>query len=202
VMLSHEEAARIEAAIRAAQARSTGQIACVLARASSHYETMPLIWSALVALATPWPLLAFTDLAAERIFVAQLALFLLAFAVLSLPNLRLRLTPPSVRRANAHRAALEQFLIRGLTHCPERNGILIYVSLAERYARIIADDGAAKAVTQRQWKAVVDRLTAAMKAGRAEDALVGAAKECGDLLAQHFPAHDGGAPTFQRFHML
>jgi putative membrane protein len=201
-MLSHEEAARIEAAIRAAQARSTGQIACVFARASSHYETMPLIWSALVALATPWPLLAFTDLAAERIFVAQLALFLLAFAVLSLPNLRLRLTPPSVRRANAHRAALEQFLIRGLTHCPERNGILIYVSLAERYARIIADDGAAKAVTQRQWKAVVDRLTAAMKAGRAEDALVGAAKECGDLLAQHFPAHDGGAPTFQRFHML
>jgi putative membrane protein len=201
-MLSHEEAARIEAAIRAAQARSTGQIACVLARASSHYETMPLIWSALVALAIPWPLLAFTDLAAERIFVAQLAVFLLAFAVLSLPNLRLRLTPPSVRRANAHRAALEQFLIRGLTHCPERNGILIYVSLAERYARIIADDGAAKAVSQRQWKAVVDRLTAAMKAGRAEDALVGAAKECGDLLAQHFPAHDGGAPTFQRFHML
>jgi putative membrane protein len=201
-MLSHEEAARIEAAIRAAQARSTGQIACVLARASSHYETMPLIWSALVALAIPWPLLAFTDLAAERIFVAQLAVFLLAFAVLSLPNLRLRLTPPSVRRANAHRAALEQFLIRGLTHCPERNGILIYVSLAERYARIIADDGAAKSVSRSQWKAVVDRLTAAMKAGRAEDALVGAAKECGDLLAQHFPAHDGGAPTFQRFHML
>ncbi len=107
-----------------------------------------------------------------------------------------------MRRANAHRAALEQFLIRGLTHCPERNGILIYVSLAERYARIIADDGAAKAVSRSQWKAIVDRLTAAMKAGRAEDALVGAAKECGDLLAQNFPARDGGAPTFQRFHML
>jgi putative membrane protein len=201
-MLSHEEAARIEAAIRAAQGRSTGQIACVLARASSHYETMPLIWSALIALATPWPLLAFTDLAAERIFVAQLASFLVAFAVLSLPNLRLRLTPLRTRRSNAHRAALDQFLIRGLTHCPERNGILIYVSLAERYARIIADDGAAKAVSQSQWKAVVDRLTAAMKAGRTEEALVGAAKECGDLLAQHFPAHEPTTPHFQRFHML
>jgi putative membrane protein len=201
-MLGHDEAARIETAIRAAQARSTGQIVCVLARASSHYEIMPLIWSALIALAIPWPLLAFTELAAERIFVAQLAMFLVTFAVLSLPSLRLRLTPPGVRRSNAHRAAIEQFVVRGVTHCAERNGILIYVSLAERYARIIADDGAAKAVSQSQWKAIVDRLTGAMKAGATGDALIGAATECGALLAQHFPARAGAAPTFQRFHVL
>jgi len=201
-MVSHDEAGRIEAALRAAQARSTGQISCVLARASSHYETMPLIWSALIALAAPWPLLFFTDLAAERIFVAQLVSFLAALAVLSLPSLRLRLTPRSVRRSNAHRAAIEQFVIRGLTHCPDRNGLLIYVSLAERYARIIVDDGAAKVVSQSQWKAVVTRLTSAMKQGRTEEALVGAAQECGDLLAQHFPAREPGGAVFQRFHLL
>ncbi|WP_158815341.1 TPM domain-containing protein [Methylocapsa sp. S129] len=203
MVLAHEEAVRIEAALRAAQARSSGQIVCVLARASAHYEIMPLIWSALIALATPLPLLFFTELSAERIFIAQLAIFLVTLAVLSLPSLRLLLTPRSVRRANAHRAALEQFVLRGATHCAERNGILIYVSLAERYARIVADDGAAKAIDQSQWRAIVDKLTNAMKTGATGDALIGAATHCGDLLARHFPPHEGrAAQVFQRFHVL
>jgi putative membrane protein len=200
--IAHEEAVRVEAALRAAQARSTGQIVCVLARASSHYETMPLIWSALIALAAPWPLLVLTELSAERIFLAQLAIFLVAFGVLSLPALRLRLTPAGVRRANAHRAALEQFVLRGATHCADRNGILIYVSLAERYARIVADDGAAKVIHQNQWRAIVDTLTGQMNAGATGQALIGAATSCGDLLAQHFPAHGEAPAIFQRFHIL
>jgi putative membrane protein len=200
--IPREEAARIEAALRAAQARSSGQIVCVLARASSHYEMMPLVWSALIALAAPWPLLLFTELAAERIFIAQLALFLAALGMLSLPALRLRLTPRSVRRANAHRAALEQFVLRGVTHCAERNGILIYVSLAERYARIVADDGAAKVIAQAEWRTIVAALTDQMKSGDTGDALMDAATKCGELLARHFPAHDASAPTFQRFHIL
>ena len=201
-MLAQAEIARIEAALRAAQARSSGQIVCVLARASSHYELAPLIWSALIALAAPWPLLVFTELAAERIFVAQLAIFVVAVGLLSLPGVRLRLSPARARRSYAHRAALEQFMIRGVAHCAERNGILIYVSLAERYARIIADDGAAKAIAHSQWKAVVDRLTGAMKSGATGDALIAAATECGGLLAQHFPARASSAPIFQRFYTL
>jgi putative membrane protein len=197
-----EEAARIETALRAAQARSTGQIVCVLARASSNYEIMPLIWSALIALAAPWPLLVFTELSAERIFAAQLAIFLVALGVLSVPALRLRLTPRAARRANAHRAALEQFVLRGVTHCAERNGILIYVSLAERYARIVADDGVAKVIAQNQWRAIVDGLTGQMKTGAVGDALIGAVAHCGDLLAQHFPAREANAASFQRLHLL
>ena len=201
--IPHEEAVRIEAALRAAQARSTGQIVCVLARASSAYEIMPLIWSALIALATPWPLLFLTEWSAERIFLAQLAVFLVALCLLSLPALRLRLTPRSLLRSNAHRAAIEQFVIRGVTRCAARNGVLIYVSLAERYARIVVDDGAAKAIGQGQWKTIVDTLTDQMRTGAPIDALAEAATRCGDLLAAHFPARDDAArPVFQRFHVL
>jgi putative membrane protein len=201
--IAPEDAARIEAAARAAQRRSTGQIVCVLAPASSNYETMPLIWSALIALIAPWPLLIFTNLSGERIFIAQLAIFLVAFAALSLPILRLRLTPRSLLRSNAHRAAIEQFVIRGVTRCAARNGVLIYVSLAERYARIVVDDGAAKAIGQGQWKTIVDTLTDQMRTGAPTDALAEAATRCGDLLAAHFPARDDAArPVFQRFHVL
>jgi putative membrane protein len=198
-----DEAERIEAALRAARSRSSGEIVCVLARASARYETMPVVWSALIAMALPWPLLIFTHQSAERIFLAQLAVFLVALGVLSLPRLRLSLTPRSVRRSNAHRVALEQFVSRGLTRSKERNSILIYVSLAERYARIIADVGAAKAIGQDQWKAIVDRLADELKAGSASEALIGAAARCGDLLAKNFPPRPGApAPTVQRFHAL
>ncbi len=200
--MTNEEKAGVEAALRAAQARCGAPVVCVLARASASYELPPAIWSGAIALAAPWPLLFFTDLSAERIFIAQLVVFLVALILLSLPGVRHRLTPSAARRSHAHRAALEQFVIRGVTHCAERNGVLIYVSLAERYARIIADDGAAKAIGQNEWRAIVDRLTADMKAGAATQALIGAATSCGDLLARHFPAREAPPPHSQRFHVI
>jgi putative membrane protein len=201
--ISHDDAARIEAAIRAAQARSSGQIVFVLAQASSRYEALPFIWSALIALLAPWPLLAFTEISAERIYLIQLAVFVVGILTLTLPALRLLLTPARVRRANAHRAALEQFALRGLTHGAERNGVLLYVSLAERFARVIADEGAAKAIPQKEWQALIDELLSEMKRGAIPDALIGAASRCGDLLAQHFPPRDGAArPIFHRFHIV
>jgi len=180
-------AARIEAAIDAAQARTSGQIVCVVARASSDYETMPILLGTLVALAAPWPLLLFTQLSAQRIFVGQLLVFILVLAALLLSPLRLILTPASWRRANAHRAALGQFMIRGVSRSAKRNGVLLYVSMAERYARIIADDGAAAAIGQDKWQRVIDKLLADMRRGDATQALIGAATGCGDLLAPHFP---------------
>jgi putative membrane protein len=202
--MTKDDADRIEAALRAAEARSGGPIVCVLARASAPYETAALIWSTVVALAAPWPLLFFTDFSAERIFILQLAIFLVALAVTSLPGVRERLTPRALRRSHAHRAALEQFVIRGLAHAAERNGVLIYVSLAERYARVIADDGAAKAIPQKEWRAIVDRLTGDMKSGATTEALIGAATRCGELLAAHFPLRDGAGapPTAPRFHVI
>jgi putative membrane protein len=201
--ISHDDASRIEAALRAAQSRSSCQIVCVLARASSDYETLPLIWSVLIALIAPWPLLVFTEIPAERIYLIQLALFLVAIAVLSLPRLRPLLTPSRIRRANAHRAALEQFALRGVAHGEDRNGVLIYVSLAEHFARVIADEGAAKVIAQSEWQALVNQLLGDMKGGATAEALIGAATRCGDLLAQRFPPRDGVArPMFHRFHII
>ena len=58
----------------------------------------------------PWPLLILTHVSGERIFIAQLAIFGGVFGALSLPALRLLLTPARLRRSNAHRAALEQLV--------------------------------------------------------------------------------------------
>ena len=47
----------VAAAIREAENRTCGQIVCVLAHASSAYAHVPILWSSLLALFTPWPLM-------------------------------------------------------------------------------------------------------------------------------------------------
>ena len=93
---------------------------------------------------TPWPLIYVTQWSVQRIFLLQLVIFIVASLAFSWMPLRLMLVPRPVQRARAHRAALEQFVVRGVSRTRNRTGLLIFVSLAERYARIIADDGIAQ----------------------------------------------------------
>ena len=201
--LSREETETIEAAFEAAQARTRAPLVGVLAAASSEYAFMPLLSSGLLALATPWPLLVFTRLSAERIFLAQLVVCLVAMAVLSLTPLHVWMTPRAVRKGNAHRAALVQFSVRGLDHAAERTGVLIYVSLAERYARVIADEGACRVVSAAQWQAIIDSLVADLGGGETARAMANAAARCADLLATALPPDPHVAlPHGRRFHAV
>ena len=193
----------IEAAFEAAQARTRAPLVCVLAPASSDYSVPPLLWSGLIALAAPWPLLLFTHLSAERIFLIQLVVCLAAVGLLSLAAVRYRLTPARIRRGQAHRAALVQFSLRGLDRSPEHNGVLLYVSLAERYARVIADSGASREIEATGWQALIDGLTADLATVGQGEALIRAASRAGDLLARSFPADGRGPARFgSRFHSL
>lgn len=185
--LSLEEQRRINAAVKAAEERTSGEIVCVLAEASSDYMSYATAWSALIALIAPWVLLALTDLSVRGIFVAQIIIFVALFLVLSESSVLRLLVPRRARRAAAHRAAMEQFMIRGMARKKNRAGILIFVSLAERYARIVADDGIAARVTQPVWQEAVDELLERAKAGAIAEGFVIAVEKCGRVLAEHFP---------------
>jgi len=126
----------------------------------------------------------------ERILILQVIVFLLLTVILCLPRVRTALLPPRARRAIAHRAALEQFVLRGIARKQDRSGLLIFVSLAEHYARIIADDGIAARVPRAQWQAAVDALTAHMRDGRIAEGFITAIELCGNELAAHFPRTD------------
>ncbi len=197
------QTAIIEAAFSAAQQRTRAPIVCVLARSSANYEFAPLLWSGLVGLITPWPLLVFTQLSAQRIFIAQLATCFAATAILSLTPLRRVLTPRGVQRANAHRAALAQFSLRGLDRAGERNGVLVYVSLVERYARVVAAEAASQAIAQSQWQGLVDSLVADLRERGPAEALASVPARCVDLLAPAFPPAGDAAPQHrQHFHVV
>jgi putative membrane protein len=185
--VSEQDRARIASAIRAAEAKTSGEIVCVLARTSTDAAALPVLLAAVVALALPWLLIEVTDMSVERILVLQAAVFVALAVVLCLPRVRVALVPRAARRHVAHRAAMEQFTMRGIARKKERTGILIFVSLAERYARIIADEGIAGRVPQSEWQNAVDALVAHTRDGRIAEGFIAAVDVCGKVLAAHFP---------------
>jgi putative membrane protein len=185
--ISTQDREHIASAIRAAEAKTSGEIVCVLARQSSDATALPILIAALGALALPWLLVATTEMPVDRILLLQIVLFIGLVIVLCLPRIRVALIPRMARRTFAHRAAMEQFAIRGIARKKDRCGILIFVSLAERYARIIADEGIATRVPQSEWQRAVDALISHMRDGRIAEGFVTAVNLCGNELATHFP---------------
>jgi len=185
--ISAQDRERISAAIRAAEAKTSGEIVCVLARVSADAVTLPILIAAALALALPWLLVATTEMTVTRILLLQIAVFVVLAAVLCLPPVRVALLPRAARRAVAYRMAREQFVSRGLARKKDRTGVLIFVSLAERYARIIADEGIASRVPQSEWQGAVDTLTGHMHDGRIAEGFISAIDQCSRALAAHFP---------------
>jgi len=186
--LSFDDRRRISAAIQAAERRTSGEIVCVLARSSVEATALPIVLAALAALALPWLLVFVTTLAVLMILSLQLVLFVVLAVLLCLPRVRAGLLPAATRRAVAHQAAMEQFVLRGIGRTEGRTGVLVFVSLAERYARIIADEAIASRVVQDEWQGAVDVLIEHMREGRIADGFVVAIERCGTVLATHFPA--------------
>jgi putative membrane protein len=202
-MITHADHARISEAIRAAEATTRGEIVCVLARGSSAYAQVSVLWAAAVALATPWPLILLTEWSVQRIFLVQIAVFIACTLVFSWPPIRMSLVPRPVQRARAHREAMEQFFARGLlTHTRGRCGVLIFVSLAERYARVVADEGIDSLVPADQWRGVIDELVAHMRRQSIADGFVAAVGLTGAILAQKAPPDGPRDPLPDRLYLI
>ncbi|WP_036285840.1 TPM domain-containing protein [Methylocystis sp. ATCC 49242] len=193
---------RIAEAIREAEKETSGEIVCALARRSSDYAYAPPLWAAFIALVAPWPMAVFTDLSTKTIYAAQIAIFIFSAAIISWPPLRFALTPRLVKRTRAQRAAIEQFHLLGVAGTKGRTGVLIFVSFAEHYARIVADDGLAGKISNEEWQSALDPLLACMREGRCADGFVAAIRECARLLARCAPPGAGENELPDKIHVM
>ena len=205
---------RVNAAIAKAEAATSGEIFCILARESSDYRETPVAWAAAAALLAPLLLIplgfgpawfgwlpffggwtaghaASVDETALTTLIAyaatQAVIFLAALLLVSLGPARRLLTPRTIKRERTHKAALEQFLAKGLHVTTGRTGVLIYASVAEHCCEVIADEGIYAKVKPEVWAEAIERLTGGIKAGRPADGFVAAIELCGAVLAEHFP---------------
>jgi putative membrane protein len=186
-MISQADKARVADAIRDAEARTAGEIFCVIARHASDYRLVPIAWAAAIALLVPLPLVSLTSWTAAVIYLWQLLAFVLVALALSHPALRFHIVPRRAKHDRAHAEAMRQFFAQGLDKTEHRTGVLIFASIAERYAEIVADAGINEKVTPQMWDRAINELTAAITAGRPADGFVAAIEQCGAVLATHFP---------------
>jgi putative membrane protein len=198
-----QDAERVAVAIRTAERDTSGEIVCVLASSSSHLTALPVFLAAIAALITPWLLMLLTILPVQRLLSVQIAVFCVLVIVFGLPRIRAGLLPRKARRAIAHQAAMDQFVRRGLAEPSSGPAILIFVSLAERYARIIANEQVASRISDHEWRLALDQLIEQLRLGRIADGFIAAIGKSGAVLKEHFPAGPKAPERFpDRLHLV
>jgi putative membrane protein len=109
----------------------------------------------------------------------------LGFLVASADVVGRRLIPDDhLERAVSMRAEAA-FVEEEVFDTRDRTGILVFLSLFERRAVILADAGINRSVPEDTWQRVVDELVAGIKAGRAAEAMRQAVTRCGRILAEY-----------------
>lgn len=187
--LNDTEKAQLRAAIRQAEAKTSGEIVTVIAQASGDYFYYPTLWAALLAILSPLlPIMLAVSFAPLGIIELQLLVFVLLALALRWPPFKMRLVPRRVKQQYCARRAREQFLAQNLHTTRERTGVLLYVSVAERQVELLADSGIHARVPAGTWDEIVNKLTARVKAGQVGAGFVEAVTELGGHLVTHFPA--------------
>jgi putative membrane protein len=210
--LSQEDHAKVSAAIAEAEAKSDGEIVAVATELSDPYHDVALHWAVLVLIATIaifasnpgvlefWYCFFFGGWSPEPtlaelltlLLVLAVAKFTVVLLILKYMPLRLALTPRATKARRVRRRAIAFFKAGAERRTIGRTGILVYLSMGEHRAEIVADEAITKVTTPETWGEAMAALLVEVKAGRAGDGIVAAVSQIGAVLAEHFPrsAHD------------
>lgn len=209
--LSAEDHARVTAAVTAAERTSDGEIVTVVAGRSDPYHDVALHWAVLAMLLVV-ALLAWQPGPAEWLHVRlvdswsqavppgwylTIALILMAVTflvvrvALSWDALRMLLTPGATKTRRVQRKALQLFRTGAEKRTKAATGVLLYLSLAEHRAEIIAEESIHSKVSPDVWGEAMAALIAAVRDGRPGDGMAEAVAQIGTVLTEHFPRTAG-----------
>lgn len=206
-VMTQEDHAQVSAAVAAAEAHTAGEIVTIVAPCSDEYRDVMLHYCVLAMLAVPVKLAllpaAWTDWATAVLLgwngqwtrgaamTALAVLLALAFLVVRLiltwQPLLMALTPPATKTRRVRRRAVAHFRTSAERRTSGRTGILIYLSVRERRAEIVADEAIADTVKPELWGEAMAALVDEVRAGRAGRGMALAVEQVGAVLAEHLP---------------
>lgn len=187
---------RITQAIRQAEQNTGGEIYVVLAQRSDDYFFAAgyiaccgmIVAAVIAAFIAHW---TWIDLTLPLFGLALLGAFISVTALLALiPRLRMILVPRRICYRRAHLNALQQFIAHKVHLTRHRTGILLFVSLAERYAEVVADEGISTKVGQEEWNNIVSSLLKHASEDNVAEGFIAAITQAGALLAVHIPRQE------------
>ncbi|MEG3181737.1 TPM domain-containing protein [Sphingomonas sp. LT1P40] len=207
-----EEHAVVTAAVAEAERGTDSEIVTIVTDWSDHYHDVSLYYAAAVMLASlglfaMFPGLLDAKLAlftggwgeAERhlqlalLVVVQAVLFLaVRFGFEALP-FRGVLIPAAVRGRRVRRRAVQFYKASAEKRTEARFGVLLYLSLAEHRAEIVADEAIVAKVKDDVWGEAMVALIDRIRAGDPAGGMAAAVTRIGAVLATHFPKTESDA---------
>ncbi len=197
----------VSEAVTEAESATSGEIATVLAEQSDGYTDVALLWAIAAAFTAmsvfavfPEPFLDLWDSAfagwgherttgelASMVIALGLVTFLAVWLVQQWQPLKFALIPGPVKTMRVHDQAVRQFKVGAQGRTAAHTGVLLYLSMKERRAEIVADESIAAKVSAEVWGEAIGDMLAEIRKGRIAEGLAVGVRDVGHVLAEHFP---------------
>jgi putative membrane protein len=194
-------------AVAAAEAETSGEIVTIVTDLSHDYHDVALFISSLCALVAlgivalaPGFFVGWVDRAGggwghvyqPGEYLGLLALFVtliwtIAYILLLWKPLRLAVTPRWIKQRRVRAHATDLFRVGTDARTVGRTGILLYLSMREHRAEIVADQAIASKVSPDIWGAAMAALISEVRDNRPGKGMAEAVRQMGIVLAEHFP---------------
>lgn len=208
--LSADDHALISAAVQEAEGQTSGEIVTILAERSDGYTDVALAWSVLagftaivaLSLAPDFFLGLFDRVTGSwanhwtpgQIFALAAAVGIVKFVIVMLLQLwqplKFFLVPGTIKSARTRARALTCFRVGAERRTDIHTGILIYLSMREHRAEIVADETIASRVPDAAWEDAMAAMIGHIREGRVAEGMAAAVAKVGVVLAQHCPRSD------------
>jgi putative membrane protein len=197
----------VSEAVTAAESATSGEIVTVLADRSDGYTDVALLWAAGAAFtamsvfaAVPLPFLNAWDAAfggwghewttgelASMVIALSLIKFVAVMLVQQWEPLKFALIPGPLKTIRVHNQAVRQFKVGAEHRTTGRTGVMIYLSMREHRAEIVADETIAAKVPAEVWGEAMGDMLVHIRKGRVAEGLAVGISDVGHVLAEHFP---------------
>jgi putative membrane protein len=195
--LTQDERERVTQAVKEAELQTSGEIVPMIVSKSSDYTRANLIATLLYSLPLTYIL---AHILSRYLWVDFLNIhfFFLLFVPLALIFSWIISTNPVLARMfisseelafEVEEEATKSFFTERLYETKEANGILLFISVFERKAWILADRGIDERIDQGKWQKIVDTLTHEIRRNKRGTGICEAIGIIGTILKDHFPYH-------------
>lgn len=206
--MTEQQHAIVAEAVRQAELTTSGEIVPVIADASDGYSDIILAYAAAIAFTAMSMMVAMPgfymglwdsvfasgwehDWTIPQFGTLVIGMGLLKFAgswaILQWKPLRFALIPGPVKSARVRDHAVRHFKVGAERRTHGHTGVLLYLSMKEHRAEIVADLAIAEKVSADVWGEAMADMLAEIRKGCIAEGIAAGVRDVGKVLSEHFP---------------
>jgi putative membrane protein len=207
IHMSEADHQLVTQAVAETEKHTIGEIVTIVTDRSDSYHDVALLWANAIAFLAVAVVAFIPDFFLTIVdqllggwgheftsgeYVAMLFIFMAlmwtgVYLLLKWTPLRMFLTPRPIKIRRAQERAMQLFKVGAESRTIAHTGILIFLSMREHRAEIIADTAIAAKVTPEIWGDAMLALIDKVRAGAPGEGMAAAVHQVGAVLIEHFP---------------